>query len=120
MNSMRQQILTLRQSSGLHQAADRGNFALLTTVEELIDRNAAKENLVYMRPQPSSSLEGLREEAVEIKIEKMPLEEIVRLLHAVENHRALLRIKNLRLKTRFDDKTLFDAVFAVATYERAA
>jgi hypothetical protein len=44
---------------------------------------------------------------------------VIRLLYAVDAADALLHVKNLRLKTRFDDRTLFDATLTVAALGRS-
>lgn len=96
------------------------NFSLFTFLEAAVGRVATKENLVYMRPQPPVSKEGYREESVEIKLEKLRLDQLVRFLYAVESAEAWLQVKNLRVRTRFDNKSLLDAVMTVSSYGRAS
>lgn len=102
------------------QWLNRGEaFSLFSFIEDLSGRVASKENLVYMRPQPSSTKDGFREEAVEIKLEKIQLRQLVQLLYQIESAQAYLQVKNLRLKTRFDDRTLLDATLTVSSLGRS-
>jgi general secretion pathway protein M len=102
------------------QWLNRGEaFSLFSFIEDLSSRVAGKENLVYMRPQPTSTKDGFREEAVEIKLEKIQLKQLVQLLYQIETAQAYLQIKNLRLKTRFDDRTLLDATLTVSSLGRS-
>lgn len=96
--------------------AGNRNFSLFSFVEQLVDRIAGRENLVYMRPQPAVENNGIKEETVAIKLEKLRLDQFTSLLYRIETADAPLQVKNLRLKTRFDDATLLDGVLTVAAY----
>lgn len=43
---------------------------------------------------------------------------MVRLLYGFDTAEALLQVKSLRLKTRYDDRTLLDATLTVAAFGR--
>lgn len=120
VESLRREFLVLqqRQSVAEERLEKGGAFSLFPFVEGLVGRIAAKENLLSMRPQPPVPRESLREESVEIRLEKVRLDQVIRLLYAVDTADALLQVKNLRLKTRFDDRTRFDATLTVAAFGR--
>jgi general secretion pathway protein M len=120
VESLRREFLVLQQRQTAAEARldKAGTFSLFPFVEGLVGQIAAKENLVSMRPQPSASRENLVEESVEVRLEKIRLDQVIRLLYAVDTADALLQVKNLRLKTRFDDRTLFDATMTVAAFGR--
>lgn len=120
VESLRREFLVLqqRQTEAEARLDKDGAFSLFPFVEGMVGQIAAKENLVSMRPQPPTPRENLREESVEVRLEKIRLDQVVRLLYAVETADALLQVKNLRLKTRFDDRTLFDATMTVAAFGR--
>jgi general secretion pathway protein M len=95
------------------------DFSLFSFVENLITQVASKENLVYMRPQPVSVQNGLRENSVEIKVEKIRLDQLVRMLYAIDSAKAYLKVKNARIKTRFDDRSLIDAVLTISSFGKS-
>lgn len=120
VESMRREFLMLQQQQSAAEARlDKGGaFSLFPFVEGLVGQVAAKENLVSMRPQPPVPRETLREESVEVRLEKIRLDQVIRLLYAVDTADALLQVKNMRLRTRFDDRSLFDATLTVAAFGR--
>ncbi len=122
IQDLRQDYLLLqRQLNEAENRLDKGrNFSLFSFVEATAAREAGKENLVYMRPQTGSAQEGVREESVEIKLEKLRLDQLVRFLYSFESADAAVQVKNLRVRTRFDDRSLLDAVMTVSMYGRAA
>jgi general secretion pathway protein M len=120
VQAMRQEFLLLQQR--LQESEARLNksqgFSLFSFVEGVAAQAASKENLVYMRPQPQSIQGEVREESVEIKLEKIQLDQMVRLLHAIESADAYLQVKNLRIRTRFDNRALLDVTLTVSSYGR--
>lgn len=121
VQKLRQDYLDLKQelSEAQGRLSKAENFSLFSFVEAQVARYATKENLVYMRPQPTSTKDGWREDTVEIKLEKITLEQLVRFLYALETSDAVIQTKNLRVKTRFDNRSLLDVVMTVAAYGRA-
>jgi general secretion pathway protein M len=110
-----------RQQAQVDARMARGkDFSLFSFVENVTGQVASKENLVYMRPQPSSVQDTVREDSVEIKLEKIRLNQLVRLLYAIDSADACLQVKSLRVKTRFDDRTLLDAVLTISSFGRNA
>lgn len=96
------------------------NFSLFSFVEGLVAQVASKENLLYMRPQPVSVQGDYKEEAVEIKLEKIHLNQLVQLLYRIESADALLQVQHLRIKTRFGDRSLLDVVLTISAMGRKA
>jgi general secretion pathway protein M len=119
---LRQRYLSLQGE--LTQAERRGvsnrNFSLFSFVENLTGQIASRENLVYMRPQPVAVKDEYKEESVEIKLEKIALDQLVRILYQIDTADAFLQVKNLRLKIRFDNKAQLDAVLTISAYARNA
>ncbi|MEZ4485471.1 MAG: type II secretion system protein GspM [Syntrophotaleaceae bacterium] len=100
--------------------ANGGDFSLLSFVEAASLRLVGRESLVSMRPQPAATVEGFREETVEVKLEKVRLHQLVQLLYAADTAPAPMLVKNLRIKTRFDDRNLLDVVVTFASYRRSS
>lgn len=100
------------------QCADNRDFALLSFLETTAAKFAGRNSLVAMRPQPPMMQNGYKEEIVELKLEKLSLPGLVRLLHAMEEVGAPVRIRSLRIKSRFDDPNLLDVTAAVGSTRR--
>jgi len=113
-NQLKQQTAEVEQRAG-----QEGRFSLIAFLEEKALAIATRDNLVYLRPQPKVQLEGLNEESLEIKLEKIRLDQLVELLYATETADTLLKVKSLRSKARFDDPTLLDVVLVIAAYGKA-
>jgi len=52
-----------------------------------------------------------------VRLSKVTLPQLIDFLYSIEYDKTrLLRVKELRLRTRFDNKQLFDVSFQVSTY----
>jgi len=100
--------------------ASGGDFSLLSFVEASSIRLAGRDSLTAMRPQPTATLEGFREEAVEVKLERIQLNQLVQLLYVADTAPAPMLVKTLRIKPRFDDRNLLDVVITFASYRRSS
>ncbi|OEU61441.1 MAG: hypothetical protein BA870_01330 [Desulfuromonadales bacterium C00003094] len=96
------------------------DFSLLSFVEATSIRLAGRDSLVSMRPQPTATMEGFREEAIEVKLEKIQLNQLVQLLFVADTAPAPMLVKALRIKPRFDDRNLLDVVITFASYRRSS
>lgn len=95
-------------------------FSLFSFIESQTTQVATKENLVYMRPQQTAVREDRKEESVEIKLEKLRLDQLVRFLYGIESADAYLQVKNLRVRSRFDDRSLLDATMTISSFGGSA
>ncbi len=96
----------------------RQNFSALTFVEELAQRTAGRENLLSMRPQSPEVRNGMTVDAVEIKLEKLTLRQLLEFLLGIEEAATPMQVKNLYLKQRFDNRSLLDASLTVTALRR--
>lgn len=103
---------------GEQQVADNRDFSLLSFLETTAAQFAGRDNLIAMRPQPAMVQNGYKEEIVELKLEKLSLTRLVRLLHAMESNGAPVRIRSLRIKSRFDDRNLLDVTATIGSPRR--
>jgi len=122
VHALQQEFLQLKQQTAEieKRVADSGRFSLIAFLEETALEIASRDNLVYLRPQAKAQLDELAEESLEIKLEKIRLDQLVKLLYATETADTLLKIKSLRSKARFDDPTLLDVVLVIAAYGKAS
>lgn len=107
-----------KQITATEQRLKRGEgFSILSHLEGQAKQGRVERHIVQMKPLSGQSTRFYKENVVEIKMEKIPLEHLVRYLYKVENSPELLRVKELRIKPRFDNKSLMDARFKVSAYE---
>ena len=91
----------------------------VTVVEGLATRSAGKTNLLYLRPLASVTKDGLQLETLELKVEKLSLEQLLRLLWELENSAAApMRVANLNVQRRFDNHALLDVILHVNAYRK--
>lgn len=93
--------------------------ALSSTVDSIATK---KMNLDVKSIKPVGSVpsEFLDESSVDVSITKATLPQIIDLLYVLEyDKNKVLRINDINLKTRFDDKKLFDVRMQVSTYKLA-
>lgn len=92
------------------------SFALFSRLEDLAGKTGIRDKILYMKPAVSIPSEAYEEESVEIKMEGVTLEQLIRYLHQVENSPQFLKIKRLYIKPRFDDRQMLTAIFRVSTF----
>ena len=92
------------------------NFAIFSRLEEFAGQTGIRNKILYMKPTVSTPSEVYNEESVEIKMEGVTLEQLVRYLHQVENSPQLLKIKRLEIKPRFDNRQILTATFRVSAF----
>jgi len=97
---------------------NRQGFTSVTFIEGLVEQTAGRENLLSMRPQSPESRNEFIIDAVEIKLEKLTLEQVLELLVGIEEAEAPMQVKTLYLKQRFDDRSLLDATMTVTSLRR--
>lgn len=97
-----------------------GSFSLLSFLEESASAQQVRNRLASIRPQPPQTLAPYREVAAEVKLEAITLPQVVGYLEALDRAPQRIRIKSLRLKTRYSDPKLLDGSFVVSTYERVS
>lgn len=116
----RYQLLQRVLAQADQRIAQGEQLTLTSFLEDLVKRYATQDNLVGMRPQPASAQGDLRQEAIEVRLEKVRLVQVIQLLNAIDGAPGYLKVQSLRLKTRFDDRSQLDATFTVAAYRRSA
>jgi general secretion pathway protein M len=118
VEKMRDQINQLR-----HQLATVGNRKkgksrpLFSVVENLTEQTGVREQLLSMRPQPATVQGKFRQQLVEIRLEKLSLTQLVKLLHAIEYRSGGVQVKSMRVKPRFEDRSVLDVSMVLMSLE---
>ena len=98
------------------QLKKQQNFAIFSRLEEFAGQTGIRNKILYMKPTVSTPSEVYNEESVEVKMEGVTLEQLVRYLHQIENSPQLLKIKRLEIKPRFDNRQILTATFRVSAF----
>ncbi len=118
VEKMRDQIGELRQQLANIGQRKKGKRPLFSLVENLTEQTGVREQLLSMRPQPATTQGKYRQQLVEIRLEKLSLAQLVKLLHAIEYRSGGVQIKNLRVKPRFEDRSLLDVHMVLMSLEK--
>ena len=121
VNALRAEYLSLQQKTAQieRRLESRRDFSTLTFIENLAVNTAGRENLVSMRPQAPVNRDQFILDAVELKLERLTLRQVLELLWGVESATVPMQVSNLFLKRRFDEKSLLDASMTVTALRRA-
>jgi general secretion pathway protein M len=98
------------------QLKKQQNVAIFSRLEEFAGQTGIRNKILYMKPTVSTPSEVYNEESVEVKMEGVTLEQLVRYLHHIENSPQLLKIKRLEIKPRFDNRQILTATFRVSAF----
>ncbi|MBU4177904.1 MAG: type II secretion system protein GspM [Desulfurivibrionaceae bacterium] len=87
-------------------------------LEQTAGQIGGRENLVLMRPLPSVVQGKLRIETTEFKLERLGMEQVLRILQEMEQASPPMRVDRLHLKQRFDNGTQLDMSVTVSAARR--
>ncbi len=109
-----------RRISQLTSSYKSGDEALISVVEDIlvneqIDRGSFSIKDSNTSAPPTEDL--YKEKSVDVEIRKVPLNKVVDLLYKVQVGRSLLKVSNLRIRTRFDNPDLIDVNFRISSFE---
>ncbi|MBN2428942.1 MAG: type II secretion system protein M [Deltaproteobacteria bacterium] len=118
--ALKNEILLLQQQlrEAEQKISSTANFSLFSFVEQKVQGVAGKENLVHMRPKPATEREDFEESSLEIKLEKITLQQVVRLLYEMEAADVPLNVKALQLRNRTESAALLDVTMDISTLRK--
>lgn len=119
IETMRQEIIQLRQQLAEVESQRGGGRPLFSQVENLTKQMGVRDQLLSMRPQPESVQGGFRQQLVEIRLERVTLSQLVGFLHAAEYRSQGIQVRSLRVRPRFDDRSRLDVNLVLMSLERA-
>jgi type II secretory pathway component PulM len=93
------------------QAAKRG--PLLTEIENITKRTNLSGKIVSLKPQTGVQAGNFKESIVEVRLDNIALYDVVNYVNQLE--KAMLRIRKLYFKPRFDNPKLLNATILVSS-----
>ena len=93
-------------------------FSLFSFLEQQADKVRVKNLVTYMKPSRIDLDEGLQESAVEMKIERVTLRQLIDFLDKVESVDKVVLVKRLAVQKNNKDSNLLDVVATIVTFEK--
>lgn len=93
-------------------ASDAAESAI-TAIERIGTRAGVKELVTSLKPIEEKETAGYVERSVEVRIERIDINQLVNLLYLMENNRGLFVIREFSMKNRFEDPDLLDVSLKV-------
>ena len=90
---------------------------LLSLLESLSQQSNVSLKNALERPGESTGSDLVKEETAEVKITDVSLDRLHDFLKRIEEGNQLVKVRRLRIKTRFDNHEMLDAVITVGTYK---
>ena len=92
--------------------------ALISVAEKTLIRNGIGRRSFSIRgTNPSVRGKGIkREKAVLVSINKVPIPRVMNILYSFQKAKTILKVSDLRIKTRFDNPNLTDVSFRLSTF----
>lgn len=106
-------------SDAMEQKVAQGyDSTLTTTMEQLADKSGIKDRIENIKERGATSTEDFDEVAVEVRLTKVTVPQFMDYLYSIEHHpRLILRVKELRITRRYDNRQLLDVpTLRVSTY----
>lgn len=97
-----------------------GDEALISVVEDILVNEQIDRGSFSIKDSNTSAPaidDFYSEKSVDVEIRKIPLNKIVDLLYKVQVGQSLLKVSNLRIRTRFDNPDLIDVNFRISSFE---
>lgn len=92
------------------------NVGLLQEINNLVDSIGLRERVKYIKMTGGRELKELIEEGVDMRIDKLTMNEMINLLYRIENQD--LSIKDIKMKKDFENPERIDLEIRVFIYKR--
>ena len=94
----------------------KSDVQLQTRLESLANQSGISDKIDSLKEKPVTPGEDIEELAVDVRMSRLSLSQIIEFLFGIQNQQDLsLRVNKLELKPRYDNRQLFDASFDVST-----
>ena len=100
------------------QITRNSELSLQSELSAIAERLNIKQGVDSIISKARPKNDFYQEESVEIRLQKVTLEELTRLLYEIEQSPKVLRVRKLHVEGRFDDVNLLNVVMEVSTFKR--
>lgn len=120
INNLQQEYRSLKSREGTIQARinQRGpGFTLFTFLDQQANVAQVKKQIKYMKPSTVTG-DALNEAMVEMKLQQIPLSDLVGFIRLIESESDVVFIKRFSIQESGDTQGFFDAILQVVTFEK--
>jgi type II secretory pathway component PulM len=115
VESFRGVFLDLKRQTDALTSKDAGPNGLYSTLDGIVTKKVSRDRVASMAPSsPKTIGDQYVEEAVNVQLVGITLQQTVELLHELEQPPAALHVSRLQMKKRVADPSQFDMTFAVS------
>ena len=107
-----------QSEKALRALEQRGRgFTVFSFLESLAEQTRVKQNIKYMKPSTNSLSDRHNESSVELRLEKIHLDQLISYIYQIEYGEKLTRIKRVHIQPQYSNPSLLDATLVVYTQE---
>lgn len=117
---LRQEYLALKSRQGdiEKRLTERTpGFSLFSFLEEQATATKVKNSVTYMKPTTNEIDEGFNESIVEMKMERVTLDQLVAFLVKIESEEKIVSIQRISIQENNQEEGLLDTVLSIKTFE---
>lgn len=111
--SIRDKIASLEQRKSLRKVT-----GVPQAIDEISSSVGLKGKVRGVKAIGSRDIPGGTEESAEVQIEKVTINELVNILHAIDDAPIMLSIKRTAIKKTFEDPRLFNATLTLSLFQK--
>ena len=117
--SMGQEYLAVKDEvEDLRARAFTGDGASLAGIDSAVSRSGLKKRLSSLKPATTPAAEGMKRVRAELSLERVALDEVSRLLAAIEADGHPVAVERLSIKATYEDPSIFNVILVVNTVEK--
>lgn len=117
--SMGQEYLSIKDEiEDIKANAFTGDGASLSGIDSVVSRSGLKKRLSSLKPATTPAAEGMKRVRAELSLERVALDEVSRLMAAIESEGHPTAIERLSMKATYEDPSLFNVILVVNTVEK--
>ena len=117
---LRQEYLELKSRQGdiEERLVERApGFSLFSFLEEQAAATKVKDRVTYMKPTANEIDEGFNESIVEMKMERVTLDQLVSFLAKIESEEKIVSVQRISIQENGQEEGLLDTVLSIKTFE---
>lgn len=121
IKALQQEYRALRREEGTVQARigeREDGFTLFTFLDRQAEAARVKKQIKYMKPSTVEGENDLDETMVEMKLQQIPLADLVAFILLVESEENVVFIRRLSIQESSNEKGFLDAIMQIVTFEK--